>query len=96
MKLKSLNKLVRRDNRSIQHKLLTIFSIALVFIIGVNIAMFVNISTMMNSLERIYVSNLNLDELLSSLGEVHNSMTEYLDTKSSWPRRTSIIFRRVI
>ena len=83
MKLKSLNKIVRRDNRSIQHKLLTIFSIALVFIIGINFAMFININTMMKNLERIYVSNLNLDELLSSLGEVHNSMTEYLDTKSS-------------
>ncbi|MBO4900985.1 MAG: histidine kinase [Lachnospiraceae bacterium] len=71
------------NNRSIQSKLILIFSIALVFIMGVNIVMFININTMMGSLERIYVSNLNLDELLVSMGDVHNSMTEYLDTKSS-------------
>ncbi len=68
---------------SFQHKLITIFAVALIFIIGVNVLMFMNVNTMMGSLERIYTSNVNLDELLISLGDLHSSMTEYLDTKSS-------------
>ena len=50
---------------------------------GVNIVMFVNVNVMMNNLERIYISSVNLDGLLTSLGDLHTSMTEYLDTKSS-------------
>ncbi|MBQ9333198.1 MAG: histidine kinase [Lachnospiraceae bacterium] len=81
--MKKPSKLINWNNRSIQSKLIFIFFIALVFIMGVNIVMFININTMMGNLERIYVSNLNLDELLASMGDVHSSMTEYLDTKSS-------------
>ena len=82
-KMKKASKIINWNNRSIQSKLIFIFSVALVFIIGVNIIMFININTMMGNLERIYVSNLNLDEMLASMGDVHSSMTEYLDTKSS-------------
>lgn len=81
--MKKASKIINWNNRSIQSKLIFIFSVALVFIIGVNIIMFININTMMGNLERIYVSNLNLDEMLASMGDVHSSMTEYLDTKSS-------------
>ncbi len=70
-------------NLTLQRKLMSIFAVALVFIMGVNIVMFINVNTMMSSLEQIYITNLNLDGLLVSLGDVHSSMTEYLDTKSS-------------
>lgn len=81
--MKRLIKLVNWNNRSLQVKLMSIFAFTLVFIIGVNVFMFVNVHTMVQRLEQIYVSNLNLDGLLSSLGDVQDSMKEYLDTKST-------------
>lgn len=68
---------------SLQMKLVSIFSIALILLLAINMIMFANINSMMDKLDQIYVSNLNLDSLLESLNDVHVSMTEYLDTKSS-------------
>lgn len=68
---------------SLRLKLVLIFSIALILLFGVNIIMFVNINIMMERLDQIYESNLTLDSLLGALDDVHVSMTEYLDTKSS-------------
>jgi len=71
------------NNISLQKKLVSIYAAALLLIIGVNAVMFFNVNTMMSSLEQIYISNLNLDQLLTSLNEVQDSMTNYLYTKSS-------------
>ena len=81
--MKRLSKLLRWNNLSLQKKLISIFSLTLILIIGVNMVMFVNVNTMMNRLDRIYVSNLTLDGLLGTLEEIHINMTEYLDTKST-------------
>ena len=64
-------------------KLVSIFAFTLIFIIAINGVMFFNVHTMVNRLEQIYVSNLNLDGLLTSLGDVQISVKEYLDTKST-------------
>lgn len=71
------------NNLNLQQKLVSIFSVTLVIIIGINVVMFVNINTMMNRLDQIYVSNLTLDGLLDALGDVQTNMAGYLDTKSS-------------
>lgn len=80
---KELNKRIRWKNMSLQYKLVSIFAVTLLLIIGVNVVLFVNINFMMGRMEKIYVSNVNLDGLLGALEEVHSNMTEYLDTKSS-------------
>lgn len=81
--MKKLSKLVDWNNRSLQVKLMAGFVLTLLFLLSVNTVMIVNINTMVNQLEQIYVSNLNLDGLLGALGDVQATMTEYLDTKSS-------------
>lgn len=71
------------NNLSLQLKLVSIFAGTLLLIIIVNAVLFININTMMNRLDRIYVSNVTLDRLLEALDDVQSAMTEYLDTKSS-------------
>ena len=80
---KTLNRFIKWNRLSLQKKLISIFAAAVTLIIGINAVMFININTMMSRLDNIYVSNLTLDGLLGALGDVQNSMTEYLDTKSS-------------
>ena len=55
----------RWNDLSLQIKLVSIFALTLFFVVGVNIIMFINTNGMVNSLEKIYVTNLNLDGLLS-------------------------------
>ena len=81
--MKRLSKLIDWNNRSLQVKLMAGFMLTLLFVLGVNAFMIINVNTTVNRLEQIYVSNLNLDGLLGSLGSVQDAMTEYLDTKSS-------------
>ncbi len=71
------------DNLSLQIKLILIFAVTLLFIVGVNVVVFLNLNGMVDQLEQIYVTNLNLDSMLTSLGDVQAAMTEYLDTKNS-------------
>jgi len=80
---KTLKKIIKWNNISLQKKLVFIFAVTVSLIIGINAIMFININTMMGKLDNIYVSNLTLDGLLGALGDVQNSMTEYLDTKNS-------------
>jgi len=80
---KNLIKKLKWNNLGLQQKLVSIFAVTLFLIVGVNVVLFVNINTMMNRLDQIYVSNVALDGLRGALDDVHTSMTEYLDTKSS-------------
>ena len=80
---KLLNRFLQWNKLNLQKKLVLIFVATVSLIIGINVVMFVNINAMMSRLDNIYVSNLTLDGLLGALEDVHNSMTEYLDTKSS-------------
>ena len=81
--MKTLIKRLQWNNLGLQQKLVSIFAVTLMMIIGVNVVLFININTMMNRLDNIYVSNVALDGLLGALEEVQSSLTEYLDTKSS-------------
>lgn len=83
LKTKELIKRIRWNNLSLQQKLVSIFAITLLLIVGVNVVLFVNINSMMQRLDQIYVSNVALDGLRGALDDVHDSMREYLDTKSS-------------
>ncbi len=75
--LKKWNKL------SLQWKLTTAFVFTSFIMLIVNFIMYFNINQMMGKIDEVYVSNTNLYELSDSLNNLQNSMTEYLNTKSS-------------
>lgn len=68
---------------SLQWKLTAAFVFTSVIILIVNLIMYFSINKMMGKIDQVYVSNINLNELSDSLDNVQNSMTQYLNTKSS-------------
>jgi len=68
---------------TIQVKLITVFTLTSLIILIVNIFMYFNINIMVNQLDQVYISNIKLNELSDTLGEVHTGMTDYLNTKTS-------------
>lgn len=71
------------NNASIQIKLTVSFTITLIIILAMNLFMYMNINSLMARVDEVYVSNLNLNELSDALQTLHESVREYLDTKSS-------------
>lgn len=70
-------------NISIQYKLVSIFAGTLFLIISINMILYINVNSLMSRLDRIYVSNITLDNLLGAIDDVQGSMKEYLDTKNT-------------
>lgn len=71
------------NNASIQIKLIASFTITLIIILAMNLFMYMNINSLMARVDEVYVSNLNLNKLSDALQTLHESVREYLDTKSS-------------
>lgn len=78
--MKSENKLV---NLPLQTKLIAVYCLTALLILIVNLFMYSNINSVLHRLDRIYVSNINLNELWGSLDSVQNDMTNYLNTKTT-------------
>ncbi|MDD2973226.1 MAG: histidine kinase [Lachnospiraceae bacterium] len=70
-------------NITLQTKLILSFIATTIIIIVVNLFMYQSINLLVNRLDAIYLSNVRLNELEIALGDVQNSMTDYLNTKSS-------------
>ncbi len=68
---------------TIQLKLTLIFIFTSFIIFAVMFFMYLNINSMIQEIDKVYVSNVKLNELTDSLESVHTSMTDYLNTKSS-------------
>lgn len=68
---------------SLQWKLISAFVFTSVIILIVNLIMYFSINKMMGKIDQVYVSNINLNDLSDSLDDVQNSITQYLNTKSS-------------
>lgn len=68
---------------TLQQKLTALFLLTAVIILTVNLYMFSIINEMTGRVERVYVSNVSLNELSGMLDQVHRNMEEYLNTKSS-------------
>jgi len=58
-----------------------VFTTGVIFI--VNMFMYYNINKSINTIDKVYISNVGLNELLDSLTELHEYVYEYLNTKSS-------------
>ena len=68
---------------TLQQKLTALFLLTAVIILAVNLYMFALINRMTGRVEKVYVSNVSLNELSGALDRVQDSMEEYLNTKSS-------------
>ncbi|MDO4260933.1 MAG: histidine kinase [Eubacteriales bacterium] len=68
---------------TLQQKLTGVFVLAAVIILAVNLYLYGIINEMTGRVERVYESNVNLNDLSEELDQVHSSMEEYLRTKSS-------------
>ena len=68
---------------SVQTRLMLTVAIASLTIIAVNIILFFNINRSMETVNRAYATNLIINELSDSMRLVENSMTDYLNTKST-------------
>ncbi len=68
---------------SLQAKMILITLMANLMVFVVNIVMLVGINTMSNRVESVYRENIYLNEISESLTQVQDSMTEYMNTKTS-------------
>ncbi|QNU68848.1 histidine kinase [Ruminiclostridium herbifermentans] len=73
----------RIQNSTIQGKLITVFITTSLIILTVNMFMYFNVNTMVNQLEQVYYGNIRLNELVDTLEDMHVSLTDYLNTKTS-------------
>ena len=67
----------------IRNKLIGCFALTVLVLFAMNLLMYVNINQMLSQVEEVYMENVSLNTLITTLGEVQDSMKEYLDTKSS-------------
>ena len=70
-------------NLSIRTRLLTLFMLTITLTFVVNLFVYINLNQMINRIEDVYSSNLNLNELSEMLVNVQESMTQYLKTKNT-------------
>ena len=73
----------RFRNMSLQIKLTTISLMANLFVFFINIVLLAGINIMSRRIDTVYQANLQLNELSVSLNQVQDSMTEYLNAKTS-------------
>ena len=78
-----LRKIVNRYNNSIQTKLMLAFLLTTVLILFMNIFMYINTNKMLASLDEVYAENISLNEITDTLDKINESLTGYLNTRSS-------------
>ncbi|MDE6386480.1 MAG: histidine kinase [Lachnospiraceae bacterium] len=84
MEVRRVNrKLAALSDMSLQGKISSIYILTNLFVCLVNILLVLGINRMSGEMEMVYRDNLNLNELSESLDAVQNSMTDYLNAKTS-------------
>lgn len=71
------------QNVSIRWKLIMVFVFMIILVFVVNMFMYISINKITKQLDEIYVSNVQLNAISDELGLVQDSMTSYLNTKTS-------------
>ena len=77
------SKLRNLKNLSLQGKISSIYILTNILVFVVNVLLIMGINRMSNEMEMVYRDNLQLNELAQALDEVQNSMTDYLNAKTS-------------
>ncbi len=67
----------------IQLKMTIVYVFASILVLVVNLTLLLSINTVLNGLESTYQDNLDLNEISVALDQVQNSMTEYLNVKTT-------------
>lgn len=78
-----IKKLYRLLNLSLQGKISSIYILTNLLVCLVNLLLILGINRMSNEMELVYQDNMHLNELSASLNAVQDSMTEYLNVKTS-------------
>ncbi|MDD6039485.1 MAG: histidine kinase [bacterium] len=73
----------RWKNLSIQNKLMFAFVITIICFVGLNFFTYYSINLVVNHMNNVYSSNMELNDLLENLDQVQTYMTEYLKTKTT-------------
>ena len=81
-------KLLSRAHRTfidlpLRTKLVLVFAFTMFMVAFVNIYMHVSINNLVGSIDKVYASNISLNQLLTSLDDVQSNMFRYLNTKST-------------
>ncbi len=71
------------SDMSLQGKISSIYIMTNLFVCLVNVLLILGINRMSGEMELVYRDNLNLNELTESLDAVQNSLTDYLNAKTS-------------
>ncbi len=79
--MKKISSLIK--NSPIRVKFVFMFILTTLILLLVNVFMYYNINQIMRRLDETYISNIKLNTMSDVLDRVQNSMTEYLNTKSS-------------
>ncbi len=79
--MKKLNHLVA--NLSIRKKLLFMFVATTLFTLLINMFLYMNINRITKMLDETYASNIKLGMMEESLSNLQESVTEYLNTKTT-------------
>lgn len=74
---------IRVKNRSIRMRLIFVFVFTSLVILIVNLYMYININKSINTIDEIYISNVELNELLDAVTDVQDYVYEYLTTMTS-------------
>lgn len=78
------NKKVQEGQReSIQVKLIAVFLLTSLVLLAVNLVLYASMNRIVYRLDSVYATNVSLNELQESLDYIQDSLTEYLNTKSS-------------
>jgi Putative regulator of cell autolysis len=73
----------QKKNGSIRKRLIMVFILSSAMIFFANIIMYYNINKSIGTIDQVYKSNIELNTLLDSLNKVHDSVGEYLNTRTS-------------
>lgn len=68
---------------SIQGKMSSIYLLANLLVLVVNLILLLGVNSMSNEMDSVYRENLHLNELVEALSAVQDSMTDYLNAKTS-------------
>ena len=79
--MKAISKWLK--DASIRWKLILVFIFMIILILAVNLFMYMNINKITMQLDEIYTNNVQLNAISDELGLVQESMTSYLNTKTT-------------
>lgn len=78
-----IKKIWKQQGESIQIKLITVFLLTCLVLLGVNIALYQSMNRIVQRMDNVYATNISLNELQDVLDQTQESLTKYLNTKST-------------